>query len=238
MIKALQTADVHELTEAKRSKLSDAVYRQLKQGIFDFRMPPGQRYSEAALADLLSVSRTPLRLALHILEHEGYLQNVGGHNCWQVRPLDLSYYEDLYDFRSELEALAVRLAGDVRSSPQLDALSAFWSVDKTERRLDGELVAETDEAFHLSIVGLAGNKSMLRTFAELTDRIRIIRRVDFTSEERVAATYDEHCEIIDAFRAGDPARTEALIRRHIDTSREEIRKITVYNMHRNQSLKS
>jgi DNA-binding GntR family transcriptional regulator len=225
-----RTAEIHDLSEAKRGKLSQEVYAGLKQRIFDFRLPPGQRYSEAALADMMSVSRTPLRLALHILEHDGYLKNVGGHNCWQVNPLDLSYYEDLYDFRAELEALAVRMAAKAGSLPQLGAVAALWCADKADRRLDPDFVADSDEAFHLAIVGLANNASMLRTFVEITDRIRIIRRVDFVSEKRIEETYDEHGEIIKALQSGEFEAAESLIRRHIDRSREEIRKITVYNM--------
>lgn len=230
MSKVTPTADIHEIGDARRGKLSEEAYAELKRRIFDFRLPPGQRYSEAALADLLAISRTPLRLALHILEHEGYLQNVGGHNCWQVRALDLSYYEDLYDFRSELEALAVRLAAKASSHPPLDALADLWCAEKADRRLDSDFVAENDEAFHLAIVGLANNSSMSRTFAEITDRIRIIRRVDFVSERRIEETYDEHAEIIRALLAKEFGTAEQLIRRHIDRSREEIRKITVYSM--------
>ncbi|GLK66952.1 GntR family transcriptional regulator [Hansschlegelia plantiphila] len=230
MIKAPSTVEIHELSEIKRGKLSQEVYASLKRGIFDFSLPPGQRYSEAALADMLAVSRTPLRLALHILEHEGYLQNVGGHNCWQVRGLDFSYYEDLYDFRLELEALAIRLAAKAGPFPQLDALAELWCAQKAERRRDSDFVAESDEKFHLAIVGLAGNTSMLRTFSEITDRIRIIRRVDFISERRIDETYDEHCRIVRALIAGDFESSEKLIRTHIEKSREEIRKITAYNM--------
>lgn len=227
---AVEAREAREAREAKGGKLSDEAYSQLKQRIFDFRMPPGQRYSESALAEILAVSRTPLRLALHILEHEGYLQNVGGHNCWQVRALDLSYYEDLYDFRLELEALAIRLAAKAAARPQLESLVKLWCGNKKSRCLDSAFVAESDEAFHLAIVGLAHNTSMLRTFSEITDRIRIIRRVDFISERRIEETYDEHGEILQALLAGDFERAEQLVRRHINKSREEIRKITVYNM--------
>lgn len=225
-----------DLGDAKRGKLSQEVYSRLKQSIFDFSLPPGQRYSEAALADMMAVSRTPLRLALHILDHEGYLQNVGGHNCWQVRPLDLSYYEDLYDFRSELEALAIRLARNAGPFPQLDALAGLWCADKADRRLDTDFVAESDEAFHLAIVGLANNTSMLRTFSEITDRIRIIRRVDFVSERRIHDAYDDHCRIVRTLISGEFDQAETLIRRHIESSREEIRKITVHSMNSKRSF--
>ncbi|CCB66748.1 MULTISPECIES: GntR family transcriptional regulator [unclassified Hyphomicrobium] len=217
-------------SSGEKSSLSQEVYARLKQSIFDFRMPPGQRYSEQELAVALQVSRTPLRLALHVLAHEGYLQNVGGHSAWQVRPLDLSFYEDLYDFRVEIEALALRriCARDV--APDLSELRAFWCVPKEARELDGAIVGPKDEEFHRTLIRLSGNQAMARAFDELTDRIRIIRRLDFVSPERIAVAYDEHSQILAAVEARDAALSERLIRHHIETSRIEIRKLTLHHM--------
>ncbi len=214
----------------EKSSLSQVVYSRLKQSIFDFRMPPGQRYSEQELADTLQVSRTPLRLALHVLAHEGYLQNVGGHSAWQVRPLDLSFYEDLYDFRIEIESLAARRICGMEPPPALAELRAFWCVPKDARELDGTIVAPQDEEFHRTLVRLSGNQAMARSFEELTDRIRIIRRLDFVSPERIATAYDEHCQILTAIEARNAAESERLIRHHIETSRIEIRRLTLHNM--------
>jgi DNA-binding GntR family transcriptional regulator len=214
----------------EKSTLSQEVYAQLKQSVFDFRMPPGQRYSEQELAAKLQVSRTPLRLALHVLAHEGYLQNVGGHSCWQVRPLDLPFYEDLYDFRVEIEALAMRRICSAEAAPVLTGLRAFWCVPAARRRLESDVVAEQDEQFHRTLVSLAGNQAMLRSFDELTDRIRIIRRLDFVDPRRIVATYQEHKEILKAVEARDAGEAERLIRRHIETSRIEIRGITFHHM--------
>lgn len=214
----------------EKSSLSQEVYARLKQSIFDFRMPPGQRYSEQELAAALQVSRTPLRLALHVLAHEGYLQNVGGHSAWQVRPLDLSFYEDLYDFRVEIEALALRRICAQDVAPGLSGLRAFWCVPKEARELDGAIVGPKDEEFHRALVRLSGNQAMARAFDELTDRIRIIRRLDFVSPERIAVAYDEHGQILEAVEARDAALSERLIRRHIETSRIEIRKLTLHHM--------
>jgi DNA-binding GntR family transcriptional regulator len=217
-------------TAGAKSTLSQEVYGRLKQDIFDFRMPPGQRYSEHELAATLQVSRTPLRLALHVLAHEGYVQNVGGHSSWQVRPLDLAFYEDLYDYRVEIEALALRRLCAADSPPPLMALRAFWCVPKARRELQGHLVAQHDEVFHSTLVGFAGNRAMLRSFDELTDRIRIIRRLDFVSPERIVTAYQEHGEILRAVETRDGVEAERLIRRHIETSRVEIRSITFHRM--------
>ncbi len=217
-------------SSGEKSSLSQEVYGRLKESIFDFRMPPAQRYSEQELAAALQVSRTPLRLALHVLAHEGYLQNVGGHSAWQVRPLDLDFYEDLYDFRVEIESLALRGICAKETPPDLSALRAFWCVSKGARQLDGAIVGPKDEEFHRTLVSLSGNHAMARSFEELTDRIRIIRRLDFVSPDRIATAYDEHCQIIAAAEARDSAESERLIRRHIETSRIEIRKLTLHHM--------
>ncbi len=156
------------------ARFSKDVYARLKRSIFDFRMPPGQRYSEQELAAKFEVSRTPLRLALHVLAHEGYLQNLGGHSAWRVRPLDLAFYEDLYDFRVEIETTALRLARIRDHAQELASLIAVWSVPLTDRLTDGNIVGEIDETFHQTLVGFGGNHAMLRAFKELTERIRII----------------------------------------------------------------
>ena len=213
-----------------RSTLAQDAYARLKQDIFDFRMPPGQRYSEHALAAQLQISRTPLRLALHVLAHEGFLQHVGGHSTWQVRPLDLDYYEDLYAFRIEIEALAVRRLCAAPAPVDLSEAKAFWRVAASARVLEGATVAREDEALHRTLVRLAGNREMLRSFDDLTDRIRIIRRLDFVSPVRIVAAYEEHRAILRALEAQNGAEAERLVRQHIETSRAEIRRITLHHI--------
>jgi len=212
--------------------LEQDVYQRIKDDIFEFRMPPGQRYSEQGLATALRVSRTPLRFALHVLANEGYLDRVAGHSSWQVKPLDLDYYEDLYDFRMSIETIAVRrlcaCATDVMS--ELMERSAFWRVPKKQRVLEGKEVAREDEQFHRTLVQLAGNREMLRTFDNLTERIRIIRRLDFINPERIDAAFDEHAKILGVLLARKADSAELLMKAHINESRTEIRHITLHRL--------
>ena len=226
---AVRLVEPHAAGEAKRPLERD-VYQRIKDDIFEFRMPPGQRYSEQGLATALSVSRTPLRFALHVLAKEGYLDRVDGHSCWQVKPLDLGYYEDLYDFRMSIETIAVQrlCAADVMA--ELLERGSFWRVPKKQRVLDGKEVAREDEQFHRTLVQLAGNREMLRTFDNLTERIRIIRRLDFINPERIAAAYDEHAKILQMLLARKADSAEMLIRAHINQSRTEIRHITLHRL--------
>jgi len=214
----------------EKSTLAQDVYRRLKDDIFEFRMPPGRRYSEQELATALGVSRTPLRFALHVLAHEGYLNRIEGHSSWQVKPLDLDYYEDLYDFRVSLEVLAVHRLCKLDVRAELLKLGLFWRVPKSQRVQDGRRVACEDERFHLTLVTLAGNREMLRAYNDLTDRIRIIRRLDFIDPDRIAAAFDEHGKILEMLLTRRAESAEMLIRAHIHASRTEIRHITLHRL--------
>ncbi len=224
---------LHEgLQEPGKSTLATVVYERLKEDIFDFRMAPGQRYSEQELANRLGVSRTPLRFALHILAREGYLQRIEGHTSWQVRPFDLDYFEDLYDFRIQIEVIAVRrLCALETSSPELATLRSYWKgAAKKAHTADGQSVAREDEKMHTTLVALAGNREMLRTHTDLTERIRIVRRLDFIEPARIEAAFEEHDKILGAVMARRAADAEMLIRAHIGASRAEIRHISLHRL--------
>jgi DNA-binding GntR family transcriptional regulator len=216
--------------DGERSSLGQTVYERIKEDLFDFRMAPGQRYSEQELADRFGVSRTPLRFALHVLAREGYLDRVGGHAGWLVKPFDLAYYEDLYDFRIQIELIAVRRLCALDPAPDLRELCAFWRVPKRARMMDGQTVARADERLHSTLVRLAGNREMARTHADLTERIRIIRRLDFIEPARIKDAYDEHDKILGALLARRAGDAEMLIKAHIGTSRAEIRHITLHKL--------
>jgi DNA-binding GntR family transcriptional regulator len=219
-----------DMPEAERGTLGQAVYERIKDDIFEFRMAPGQRYSEQELANRLGVSRTPLRFALHVLAREGYLDRVGGHAGWLVKPFDLAYYEDLYDFRTQIELIAVRRLCAMDPAPDLSELCVFWRVPKRARVLDGKTVAREDEKLHTTLVALAGNREMLRTHTDLTERIRIIRRLDFIEPTRIRAAFDEHDKILGALLARKAAEAEILVNAHIGASRDEIRHITLHRL--------
>lgn len=216
--------------DPERITLAQSVYDRIKHDIFEFRMAPGQRYAEQELANRLGVSRTPLRLALHILAREGYLDRVGGHAGWLVKPFDLAYYEDLYDFRTQIELIAVRRLCAMDPAPDLSELCDFWRVPKRQRNLDGQTVAREDERLHSKLVALAGNREMLRTHRDLTERIRIIRRLDFIEPARIKAAFDEHDKILGALLTRRVGDAEMLIRAHIEASRAEIRHITLHRL--------
>lgn len=66
---------------------------------------------------------------------------------------------------------------------------------------------------------------------DVTERIRIIRRLDFTKAPRVLATYEEHAAILDAIQARDVGLAQARIEAHIRQSQAEVKQITLHMLH-------
>lgn len=211
---------------------ANEVYAQLKRDIADFRLVPGDRFSEHHICKRLAVSRTPVRQALFRLQQEG-LVDVMFRSGWRVLPFDFDRFDQLYELRMVLETAAVQRLCEQEaapSSPLLEALKERWLVPVGERSTEAAQVAAWDEAFHETLLKAAGNAEMARVHHDVTERIRIIRRLDFLKQMRIDATYEEHAKILHAILSRKADRAELLLRSHIQSSQAEVRKITLHQV--------
>jgi len=92
-------------------------------------------------------------------------------------------------------------------------------------------LSRLDERFHEMLVEAAGNTEMARIHHDLTERLRIIRRLDFTKPPRIDATYQEHSSILEAIQHRRCEQAQIQLRAHIESSRNEVRKITLHMLH-------
>jgi len=223
-------------TPAKEG-IAGRVYQHVKQAIFEFELLPGDRFSESDIANRVGVSRTPVRQALYALEQEGYL-DVQPRSGWQVKPVDFDALEAFYDLRVVLETEAVRRLcqrPDAGVPASLQALVAFW-IDSPPLP-EGSDVAQRDEAFHMTLVSAAGNPEMARVHRDVTEKIRIVRRLDFTQAPRVAATYAEHSAILLAIIHRDVKEASDRLNAHIAQSQKEVRNITLHMLQQARQAK-
>lgn len=217
-----------------RANLAEQVYAALKAELHDFRWVPGDRFSEGEIGQRLGVSRTPVREALFRLRNEGLLE-VESKSGWYVLPIDFQRLDQLYDLRIVLELASIeRLVARPEEAPAhaaLEGLKAVWLVPAAERLTDARTVGALDEGFHATLVRAAGNAEIARVHQDVTERIRIVRRLDFTRPDRIEATYAEHGKILRAViqRKADQARL--LLRSHVEQSKTEVRKITLHTLH-------
>jgi DNA-binding FadR family transcriptional regulator len=76
---------------------------------------------------------------------------------------------------------------------------------------------------------------MARVHGEVTDRIRIVRRLDFTRPDRIEATYAEHAKILRAIVQRRADQAQLLLKSHIEQSKAEVRKISLHALHEARS---
>lgn len=210
--------------------LSEQVFQNIKNDIFDFKLMPGERFTESEIAQAYQVSRTPIRQALYRLQQDGYVE-VHFRSGWQVRPLDFKAYEELYDVRILLEKYAIQqlcsLDVDVSESSIMTSLREQWCIEPEQYLYDLKALAQLDEAFHCNLVKALGNMEMAKIHQDISEKIRIIRRLDFSKDFRIEATYAEHQRILACIFQKDSQAACSEIEQHISKSRDEVKRITL-----------
>lgn len=209
---------------------SERVYLQLRQEIYQFVLLPGDRFTEMDIARRLGCSRTPVREALLVLQNESLVRRCFRYG-WEVFPIDFDEYEDLYETRALIETNTVRLLCH-SSSPKvnrkvLTALKAVWCVEPQSRVQECDKIAQLDEQFHIALTEAAGNRELTAILTNITDRIRIMRRLDFEYEVRIAQTYKEHAELLEAIEQCQESRAVELITLHIKDAHNGASTITL-----------
>ncbi len=210
--------------------LATVAYDKLRQAFDNFDYIPGERFSENEIGAALGMSRTPVREALVRLQREGYIA-VMPKLGWVVNPLDFAVFEQLYDVRSVLESAAIELlvaAPDVQQ--RIQALEQIWCVPAHARLTAITEVSCLDEQFHMDLITASGNLEMARIHRDITERIRIVRRLEFTRSYRIDVTYDEHCAVLQALLQHDGVKAKALLQQHIRISRDEVKNITLHTL--------
>jgi len=216
------------------TQLSQSVVR-IRQMILRGELAPGQRVAEAPLADLLGMSRTPVRQALPLLAQEGLLAEHETRG-YVVRAFTAEDIVDAIDLRGVLEGLAARRVAERGASKALlrelracledgDALLSKRSVEPS----DEGVYAQMNERFHVLILTEAGS-------ALLTETLKRNSRIPFAGPQALAFDRDnleqmydmlryahrQHHAIVEALAAGQSARAEALMREHANSAKESI----------------
>jgi len=195
----------------------------LIQGAFK----PGERIREIPLAERLSVSRTPLRLALDRLENEGLLEACpkGG---FVAREFTVQDILDAIEVRGVLEGTAARLAAERLESPA-DAAELRICIDGIERLLRtpasgvDTLAAyiEWNSRFHAHLTRMAKSDILRRSL----DRALTLPFASPSAFVLAEARSEEHREILlisnsqhraiaEAIESREGARAEAVAREH------------------------
>lgn len=199
--------------------IGETAYLRLRDMILSDAFSAGDALQEKKLADMLGVSRTPVREAITRLTTEGLVERTIGLTP-VVRRLSANEFIEILHARRLLEVEAAGRAAEGGDSQALAAIRA-----KIERFAEGavptpaEHVAVDDE-LHATVADLAGSRVLAQLIGDLRQKTKIFDMGQLP--ERFAPGVAEHLEIIDAILARDVTRAQDAMRTHIDNVRASV----------------
>jgi DNA-binding GntR family transcriptional regulator len=199
---------------------SDLAYTRVRGLILSGELAPGAVLPQAALAQTIGISTTPLREALRRLKQEGLVE-LDAHRDARVRPLDADEARDLLELRGSLEPLAASLAALRRTDDELaDVRAALDGLEGLSSRPSASEL-ESHRRFHAAIHRASHNALLVEILDGLwvkTDRYRRHGLEAGRSEEERDSRATEHRLLFEAVRDNDPDAAAELMRRHVEAS--------------------
>lgn len=216
----------------KTSQLDKALLG-LRSLVLQGSVPSGNRLSEVALAERLGISRTPLRQAMDRLVAEGLLERIESGGC-RVASFTLDDINDAIELRGVIEGAAARFAAERGADPEQMAL-AEASLAGIDAALAGSGGIEFDAyvrenaAFHRCLARLSGSR-IVRREVERVSRLPLASPSAFLHGQELVPDFrasltraqEQHRGLLEAIRAREGSRAEALAREHARLARRNL----------------
>ena len=198
------------------------------------KLIPGDKLpAERQLAELLAVSRPSIREALHILQAQGFVSIRHGQGTFVQEPVVAQELRasvmtkthglnELFDAREVLEVPASKWAAEKASKEDIRLLRATLNQIDTITAIepiDFDQLQALDAKFHLTIVGIAGNRFINQTLNVLQDVMKMSMETTLRLPGRSEISRNEHNEILKAIENGNGELASKLTLQHITGAR-------------------
>ena len=205
------------MMEMKLSK-KEIAYTQIKQAIINNEFTSDTLLTEAFLCSKYELSRTPVREALQQLASEGFV-NFTQDKGFSIAQIGLEDCLQIYEMREALEGMAARLCSIRISEAEFGQLEDLLAASRDAyEQGDLKLSMVKDMDFHRCVMRASKNTRMEQS---LNNLIELSSRLTFKANaEIVELSLKQHEELLQAIKASDKERSEAIMRRHVATSKK------------------
>ncbi|TCP50026.1 DNA-binding GntR family transcriptional regulator [Tamaricihabitans halophyticus] len=205
---SLSPIATHTRGERARAELLSAIVRG--------QLPPGTVLSDRQLSEVLGVSRTPIREAMHTLEADGLVERSGGRLV--VAGFSVRDTRELFELRRLLEPAGLDRLAQTWDEQGVYELATFFD------EFPGDLPAgpydeylQRDHQFHQLIVAWSGNSRLIRCYDVVETQINRIRHhLAPGYRGRMAEVVQEHRDVCAAIARKDLAGARAALVRHLE----------------------
>lgn len=199
----------------------------LRELIVAGELKAGERIAELAMVERLSMSRTPIRMALVRLQEEGLLEALpsGG---FVVRDFSEADIRDAIELRGTVEGLAARLAAErgVAASVMADVRDCLARIDellaapKLSEASFSRYVTQ-NARFHALLAEMSGSGVVQRQIDRVVtlpfaspNSFVLVHSSGPQARDRLVIAHDQHHAVVDAIVQREGARAQALMQEH------------------------
>lgn len=210
----------------KDKPLEEMVYEKLKDAILTNKLPPNCQLVERDIARFLNVSRTPVRVALRLLERDGLVAIIPNKGAY----VHQGTYDEIaaaFAVRLVLERTSAGLAasriGDGKLAELRRILEAERKAYEEGDRVEAYRLGAT---FHNTIAEASGNQYLaqyVQDIVEKTERYNIFYMLNDPHPSYRFATPDEHEKIMAGLEKRDPAEAEEAMASHVKSMQKQLK---------------
>lgn len=200
-------------TRASQKDAYQLILNAIDTGVYR----PGDRLVESELADRFGMSRTPIREALQRLETQSLLARDG--RSLVVASLDHNQMAELYVVRSELEALAARLAARHATAEEVRLLQEMVREDQALVS-DPAALARTNRRFHRQVHLASHNRYLVQQLDLVYRSMALMATTSLAAAGRSEIAVAEHAAVVEAIAKGDGDAAYEGLKGHISRAFE------------------
>jgi DNA-binding GntR family transcriptional regulator len=217
--------DAGTLRSERSGTLVNDVVDALRGRIVRGELRPGAKLRQQECAEILGVSRTPLREAFQRLEADGWVQ-LRARQGAEVKGMTVIEAEEIFTLRVLLETFASRLSAIAHSAedePRAGVLieqASTQSADATSAQWE-----DANQRFHELIYGLKDDQipaELAATVRRHWTRALRYRSLYWSGPGATRSSELSHRSIFEAWSRRDPAATEQAVAEHILTALRDI----------------
>jgi DNA-binding GntR family transcriptional regulator len=211
-----------EIITIARPTLHEQVAARLRQMLVENLITPGAKLNERELAEVLKVSRTPLREAIKMLAAEGLVELLPNRGAVAVL---LGEDDVLHTFEvmAGLEALSGELAAERITDAELAEIRALhFEMMACYTRRDLSNYYRINATIHRAINAAAKNPVLTQTYTQVNARLQALRFRSNQDEDKWKRAVQEHEQMVQALGARDGAALRRVLTEHLQHKREVV----------------
>jgi DNA-binding GntR family transcriptional regulator len=213
------TADVITIP---RAALHEQVAQRLRTMLVEGHIAPGAKLNERELAQVLQVSRTPLREAIKMLAAEGLVELLPNRGAIAV---SLSEADILHTFEvmAGLEGMNGELAAQRITDAEVSEIKAMH-LEMLAAYTRGDLsnYYRLNAQIHRAINAAAKNPVLTATYTQVNARLQALRFRSNQDGAKWKRAVKEHEKMVEALAARDPVAMRAILVTHVNNKRDAV----------------